>query len=472
MSSLRSVFQLNGTVDRGTYFAVGFFLSVLKYAVEATVIQSFTGRIYSPLDFLSPLASNRTLYFNGAPTWLPMGLILWTLPFLWVGVAMSIRRCREIGCSLWYAMLMLLPFVNYLAILWLCIIPAREKPTDGGATEQRELREIGNAPSVNATLAIDSAKASSGVIPELIGAACGVAYAIASTLLSVYVLANYGAVLFFITPLVAGAVSAFLFNRPIKRTIAATLMQVTLMIGCACCALLLFALEGVICIVMALPILLPLAVMGAFLGRAIAIETHRPQREAQGMLWCLAAVPLLAGIEGLIATNPTFAVSTTVEIQAPADAVWSEVIAFPEITERPEWFFRTGIAAPLRAHIEGSGVGAIRHCEFTTGTFVEPITVWEPNHRLGFNVSEQPDPMFELTPFKHVHPPHLKSGFRSTRGEFLLEPTSNGGTRLTGTTWYKLNMHPQIYWTLWSDELVHRIHLRVLNHIQRIAEAE
>lgn len=472
MSSLRSIFQLTGIVDRGTYFAVGFFLSVLKYAVEATVIQTITGRPYSPVDFMSPLASNRTLYFEGAPTWMPMGLILWTLPFLWVGVAMSIRRCREIGCSLWYAMLMLLPFVNYLAILWLCIMPAGKTLTGEKAAEQRELQEIWDAPAVDAASPVDSTEASSGVIPALIGAACGVAYAIASTVLSVYVLGNYGAVLFFITPLVAGAVSAFLFNRPIERTIAATLMQVTLMIGCACCALLLFALEGVICIMMALPILLPLAVMGAFLGRAIAIETYRPQRESQGMLWCLAAVPLLAAVEGVIVTDPTLAVSTTVEIQAPADVVWSEVIAFPEITERPEWFFRTGIAAPLRARIEGSGVGAIRYCEFTTGTFVEPITVWEPNHRLGFDVSEQPDPMFELTPYKHVHPPHLESGFRSTRGEFLLEPTPNGGTRLTGTTWYKLNMHPQAYWTLWSDELVHRIHLRVLNHIQRIAEAE
>jgi hypothetical protein len=28
--------------------------------------------------------------------------------------------------------------------------------------------------------------------------------------------------------------------------------------------------------------------------------------------------------------------------------------------------------------IEGAGVGAMRYCVFSTGTFVEQVTVWEP----------------------------------------------------------------------------------------------
>jgi hypothetical protein len=97
--------------------------------------------------------------------------------------------------------------------------------------------------------------------------------------------------------------------------------------------------------------------------------------------------------------------------------------------------------------------------------------VWEPNQKLAFDVTEQPHPMFELTPYHHIHPPHLDGAFRSTRGEFLLEQLPGGGTRLTGTTWYVLEMHPHSYWTLWSDELIHRIHLRVLKHIREVAEA-
>jgi hypothetical protein len=38
---------------------------------------------------------------------------------------------------------------------------------------------------------------------------------------------------------------------------------------------------------------------------------------------------------------------------------------------------------------------------------------------------------------------------------------------LEGTTWYTNKMRPAAYWQLWSDMAIHRIHLRVLDHIKR-----
>jgi len=55
-------------------------------------------------------------------------------------------------------------------------------------------------------------------------------------------------------------------------------------------------------------------------------------------------------------------------------------------------------------------------------------------------------------------------------GEFLPTPLPGGRTRLQGTTWYR-RMWPAGYWRLWCDAVVHRIHLRVLRHIKRLAEA-
>ena len=51
-----------------------------------------------------------------------------------------------------------------------------------------------------------------------------------------------------------------------------------------------------------------------------------------------------------------------------------------------------------------------------------------------------------------------------------MEPTAAGGTRLTGTTWYSHGLRPSAYWSLWSDWIIHRIHMRVLTHIR--AEVE
>jgi hypothetical protein len=103
---------------------------------------------------------------------------------------------------------------------------------------------------------------------------------------------------------------------------------------------------------------------------------------------------------------------------------------------------------------------------------VEPITAWEPGRRLSFDVTEQPAPMTELSPYRHIHPPHLEGYLRSRRGEFRLVPLPGGRTRLEGSTWYELEMYPQDYWTLWSDACIQRIHQRVLRHIKQVAEAD
>lgn len=93
----------------------------------------------------------------------------------------------------------------------------------------------------------------------------------------------------------------------------------------------------------------------------------------------------------------------------------------------------------------------MRHCEFTTGAFVEPITAWEPGKRLAFDVASQLPPMFEWSPYAHVHPPHLDGYFRSRRGEFRLRDLGDGRTELEGSTWYTLDLAPAPYWALWSD---------------------
>jgi hypothetical protein len=57
------------------------------------------------------------------------------------------------------------------------------------------------------------------------------------------------------------------------------------------------------------------------------------------------------------------------------------------------------------------------------------------------------------------------------RGEFRLRALGPDRTLLRGTTWYSDRVESQIYWRLWSDLLIHRIHQRVLDQIRRETEA-
>ena len=126
----------------------------------------------------------------------------------------------------------------------------------------------------------------------------------------------------------------------------------------------------------------------------------------------------------------------------------------------------------LRARLEGSGVGAVRHCEFTTGAFVEPITVWDAPRRLAFDVIAQPPPLQEWSPYSRVFAPHLDGFFRTSHGEFRLVALEGGRTRLEGRTWYTLDMQPAMYWSAIADTILHAIHGRVLEHVKSEAERQ
>jgi hypothetical protein len=288
--------------------------------------------------------------------------------------------------------------------------------------------------------------------------------------LSIYAFSLYGAALFFGTPLVMSAVSAWFYNRKGHRSLGWTLLVGQVTMGVAAGAALLFALEGAVCLIMGMPIVCCVGLFGSLIGRAIARSQHNQLAPA---LLVLLALPVLAGFESRVASVPLYEVQSSMEIDAPPEVVWRHVIGFSELPPATELEFRMGIATPQRARIDGEGVGAVRHCEFSTGPFVEPITVWDPPRRLGFDVASQPHPMHEWSPYREITPPpHMENTIRSRRGEFRLIALDGGRTRLEGSTWYELSMHPQAYWTLWSDALIHSVHLRVLRHIRSLSEAD
>jgi hypothetical protein len=169
---------------------------------------------------------------------------------------------------------------------------------------------------------------------------------------------------------------------------------------------------------------------------------------------------------------PVISVTTSVVIDAPVSVVWKNVIAFPPLDPPKELMFRAGIAYPIGAKIEGEGVGAVRRCQFSTGEFVEPITTWDEGRLLAFNVASQPPSLRELSPWE-IMPPHIEHNYmRSLHGQFRLTALNDHSTLLEGTTWYQNYFWPQAYWREWSDRIVHRIHMRVLEHVKQQAESQ
>ncbi len=289
-------------------------------------------------------------------------------------------------------------------------------------------------------------------------------------LLSVEALRTYGILLFVVTPFICGLISPIIYNWGRLSSFWESLLVSFISGVLSLFSLLMLGWEGFICIFMALPVVLPFAFIGGAIGHFLS--RLGKTRSSTISVILLLLTPLGMGLESVNQQPHEREVSTRVIIEGTVEDVWREVVAFSVIPEPEEWYFRAGIAYPIRAEIRGHGVGSVRYCHFSTGAFVEPITHWEENRRLAFTVSEQPDPMIEVSPYARLHPPHLDSAFLSQRGQFLLKDLGNGKVELTGTTWYLLVMDPVPYWGWISDQLIHRIHGRVLRHIQTMVEGQ
>ena len=96
---LRLWFGVTDRVGPATYALSGLALMLLKYAVEALAIWWYTSSIFAPWDFVNPLLTARTEILRSAPEWLPAALFLWTLPFLWIAISMSVRRVIDAGLN-------------------------------------------------------------------------------------------------------------------------------------------------------------------------------------------------------------------------------------------------------------------------------------------------------------------------------------------------------------------------------------
>jgi|CXWL01.1.fsa_nt_gi hypothetical protein len=303
--------------------------------------------------------------------------------------------------------------------------------------------------------------AAAAIIPPFVGA--GFVYLVAA------VVQDYGWTLFVAAPVIIGLVSTVIYaprgGKPFWKCFLVSLYYILFI----SLLVLVLAIEGFVCVAMSLPLAIPLMLVGVMIAYLITNHFGKPNVGCASSLLMILTIPFILGFETSSNSEPTMhQVVSTVEINAPIEKVWKNVIEFPQIDKEPAGILTLGFAFPIDARIEGTGVGAMRYCNFNTGPFVEPITVWDAPHMLAFDVKEQPAPMTELTPYKHLQAAHLEY-IRSQKGQFRLYE-KDGKTIVEGTTFYTHDIAPDFYWNLFSDEIIHQIHLRVLNHIKEVSE--
>ncbi len=448
--SWKWLFTWEGRVQRLPYFLAGVTLTAIKYAIDYSVAAR-VGETWRVWNYFLP-SFDVSLFELGhrQPT---LYATLWAIaiPFFWVGIALTLRRLRDAGLPAGWIFLFFVPVANLVLFLWLTFAPSSTKTiTEEIVTD--ELRRAGTP------------------WRPVLGVVIAVALGFALAVWGSQVLFIYGWGLFLGVPFFTGFVASWFLNLRTTHSRLNTVAVSALTPFLIGLALLSFGREGLICLLMAVPLALPFSIAGGLVARSI-LQRRGGLVAPPTFAACVAILPLMMFFEHTANLDPPVnAVTTSITIDAPVPVVWRNLIAFSPLAPPEEWLFQAGIAYPTSAQIVGSGPGSVRYCRFSTGDFVEPITVWDEDRLLAFDVSAQAPAMRELSPWK-ISPPHLQRNYmRSRHGQFRLIALSDHSTLLEGTTWYQNYFWPQAYWREWSDGIVRRIHMRVLRHVKRQAE--
>ena len=229
--------------------------------------------------------------------------------------------------------------------------------------------------------------------------------------------------------------------------------------------------ETIICIVMLLPLYLPLSSFGGFLGGYI--RRNYCEKTNTGVASCFAILPLLiAPIERPLESPTLFSsVTHTIKIHAPVVKVWEIIPNIDNIQpDELSWNIShfIGIPRPVSATTTNLTVGGLRELEWERGVhFQEKITELTVNRKLAYQVIVDQESMSIAELDTHVVVGDKY--FDVLSGSYDLQ-FIDGITYLSLTTDYRMTSKVNWYGSLWANYVLDDFHGSVLNLIKNRVE--
>lgn len=302
------------------------------------------------------------------------------------------------------------------------------------------------------------------------------AFALGVYLLLEFTRPNGGLISFSFLIILPGAISAFVAYVADpwgERSRGAYLLVPVWLSFAAVAASALFLREGVICIVMLLPLWLLSGMAGAAL--TYRFRRRRPEVDIDAFYSAaLLALPVIAlQIEPFIPLpEATRTVSRSIVIHAPPHAIWPLLRGVPDVRlGEGRWNLTQdvlGVPRPAGARLIGDGLGADRHAVWSHGIrFRERIIDWKVNERIGWRFIFDDVAAWAFTD-RHLTP--NGSYFRVTTGGYAVEALPGGSSRVTLTTRYWMRTPVNAYCGLWGELFLGDLESNLLAVIRQRAE--
>ncbi|MBI2682855.1 MAG: SRPBCC family protein [Acidobacteriales bacterium] len=267
--------------------------------------------------------------------------------------------------------------------------------------------------------------------------------------------AGMGVVMFFLVPVAAGFAIA-LFAGPGVRALAASILatMISLII------LIAFGKEGVLCALLALPLLAVGLAIGLGIGLLVGrrFKTRGPGTSA--MIFLSLPVFLFGSRQvelKFFDYARTETVISQVTVQAAREQAWDAMGTIDRIEAAKPPLMYIGLPVPVRCVMKGAGVGAKRTCYFENGYIEETVTKWEPPSRMELSIDRTAMPGRHWLSFEYA--------------VYEFQPEGDS-TRLSRTTVIHSNLTPSGYWRTFERMGVEQEHEYIFRDLQRRLSAQ
>ncbi len=260
-----------------------------------------------------------------------------------------------------------------------------------------------------------------------------------------------GEVLFLLVPVTAGF-SIEIVTRGFNSAAAAAVLSVL----CSLVILIAMGREGVLCAVLAFPIILGGLVVGMTLGALVLrlwLKNGTTKGTTVGALILVGPMLIVAGERfetPILRDAQTEIIQSSVEVDDSPDGVWRHILAIDNIRASKPMLMYVGLPIPQRCTLQGTGVGAKRTCYFDTGYIEETVSEWRPPYVMGLTIDRT-----------HMPGRHWL-GFESA--EYRIAPHGQT-TTLTRSTTISSHLRPSWYWRRFERMGVESEHRYILQDV-------
>lgn len=272
-------------------------------------------------------------------------------------------------------------------------------------------------------------------------------------------------------PLAVGAITVHFAEKQRRRSFAYYLLAPWLSLLAFVVGTALIALEGAICIALALPLFL----IGGSIGGLIMGIISRLFKQTAHSALSLAVLPFLValGESGQPIQHITQHTQQQVYIDASPAAVWQQISNVTAI--KPEEFeqgiaYTIGVPYPVNVQTVSTGVGGKRHLQWQRGvSFDQEITDWQENRTLAWKYVFTDNSFPQGSMDDHVAIGGEYFDLETSR--YTLTPEGNG-TRLNVEVGFRVSTRFNWYAEPWAKLLVNNTADVILNFHKKRAEAQ